>query len=93
MTINTVIKQDKYPIPCIEELFASLARGRSFSKLDLSHAYLQVPLDTQSQKYVTIATHKGLFQYIRLGVITTVMLPMSVGKPATGNFGNLGLSR
>ena len=66
VTINTAIKQDKYPIPRIEELFASLAGGKSFSKLDLSHAYLQVPLDTQSQKYVTIATHKGLFQYTRL---------------------------
>ena len=37
-----------------------------FSKLDLSHAYLQVPLDEQSRQYVTINTHKGLFEYKRL---------------------------
>ena len=66
VTINTAIKQDKYPIPRIEELFASLAGGKSFSKLDVSHAYLQVPLDAESQKYVTVATHRGLFEYTRL---------------------------
>ena len=45
------------------ELFASLAGGKSFTKLDLSHAYLQVPLDDDSCRYVTINTHKGLFEY------------------------------
>ena len=48
------------------ELFASLAGGRAFTKLDLSHAYLQIPLDEESYRYVTINTHKGLFQYLRL---------------------------
>ena len=40
--------------------------SRWFSKLDLSHVYLQVPLDESSQQYVTINTHRGLFQYTRL---------------------------
>ena len=35
---------------------------KSFSKLDLSSAYLQFPLDEESKKY----THKGLFQYSHL---------------------------
>ena len=35
-------------------------------KLDLSHAYLQVPLDQESQKYLVINTHKGLYAYKRL---------------------------
>ena len=65
VTINRAAKLDKYPIPCIDELFASLAGGRTFSKLDLSHAYLQVPLDSASQN-VTISTHRGLFIYTRL---------------------------
>ena len=40
VTINRAAKLENYPIPRIEELFASLAGGKAFSKLDLSHAYL-----------------------------------------------------
>ena len=66
VTVNQSAKFDKYPIPRIDELFASLAGGKAFSKLDLSHAYLQIPLATESQKYMTVNTHKGLFKYTRL---------------------------
>ena len=66
ITVNRAAKLDKYPIPRIEELFASLAGGKAFSKLDLSHAYLQIPLGVESRRYVTINTHKGLFEYKRL---------------------------
>ena len=44
----TVNLAAKYPLPHIEELFAFLAGGKLFTKLDLSHAYLQVPLDKRS---------------------------------------------
>ena len=55
-----------YPIPRIEELLESLSGGKQFSKLDLSHAYLQITLDALSRRLVTINTHKGLFEYTRL---------------------------
>ena len=58
---------DKYPLPNPQDLFAVLAGGKIFTKLDLSHAYQQMPLnDEESQKYVTINTHMGLFRYTRL---------------------------
>ena len=66
VTVNQAAKLEKYPIPRIDELFASFASGKVFTTLDLSHAYLQVPLDEESRHYVTINTHKGLFQYTRL---------------------------
>ena len=40
--------------------------GKQFTKLDLSHAYSQLPLEEKSKEYVTINTHKGLFRYNRL---------------------------
>jgi len=61
VTINRVAKLDKYPIPRIDDLFASLSGGQKFSKVDLSHAYQQIQLDEESRQYVTINTHKGLF--------------------------------
>ena len=66
VTVKQAAKLEKYPLPRIEELFASLAGGKPFTTLDLSHAYLQVSLDKHSRKYVTINTHKGLFEYKRL---------------------------
>ena len=45
LTINSVAKNEVYPLPRIEELFASVSGGKVFSKLDLSHAYLQLQLD------------------------------------------------
>ena len=43
-----------------------LAGERVFSKLDLSQAYQQVLLDPNSCKFVTVNTHKGLYQYTQL---------------------------
>ena len=45
LTVNQAAKVDSYPLPKINDLFASLAGGQRFSKLDLASAYLQIPLD------------------------------------------------
>ena len=66
VTVNSQLLVDKYPLPRPEDLMARLAGGKKFSKLDLSQAYQQVPLEQNSQKYVTINTIKGLYQYTRL---------------------------
>ena len=66
VTVNSVANVESYPLPRINDLLASLTGGKVFSKLDLSHAYLQLPLDEKSKEYVTITTHKGLFRYNRM---------------------------
>ena len=66
LTVNKAAKLDAYPIPRIEDLFARLAGGKKFTKLDIAHAYQQIPLDEDSRSSVTINTHKGLFRYNRL---------------------------
>ena len=62
ITVNPVSKLNRYPLPKVEDLFATLAGGRVFTKLDLTQAYQQLKLDEQSQKYVVINTHMGLFR-------------------------------
>ena len=66
VTVNQAIVEDKYPLPKVDDLYTSLAGGKTFTKLDLSRAYLQLILDEESHEYVTINTHKGLFRYTRL---------------------------
>ena len=66
LTINRAANPDVYPLPRIEELFANLAGGKSFTKLDLAEAYQQISLEDTSKQYVTINTHKGLYRYNRL---------------------------
>ncbi|XP_038646334.1 uncharacterized protein K02A2.6-like, partial [Scyliorhinus canicula] len=66
LTVNTAFRLDRYPMPRIEDLYAKLAGGLSFTKLDMSHAYLQLELDPASRPYVTINTHRGLYEYTRL---------------------------
>lgn len=66
MTVNQASKLDRYPIPKIEDLFAKLAGGQMFTKLDMSQAYQQILLEEESQQFVVINTHQGLFRYKRL---------------------------
>ena len=47
MTVNQAIIEDKYPLLRVEDLYASLACGSTFSKLDLSCAYMQLILDEE----------------------------------------------
>lgn len=64
--LNDAIEEFHYPLPSPEEVFAKLNGGKIFSKIDLSDAYLQVPMDNESAKILCINTHKGLYKYERL---------------------------
>lgn len=64
-TINKYLEDVKYPLPLIDELFASL-RGELFTKLDLSNAYNQLMLDESSQLLCAWSTHLGIFKMTRL---------------------------
>ena len=44
MTVNPVSKLNPYPLPRIEDLLATLAEGKIFTKLDLTWAYQQLKL-------------------------------------------------
>ena len=68
---------DTFLQPTPEELFSKIHVGKKFSKIDLSQAYLQMQLEEQSQKYLTINKSKGLKQYTRMSYRV---------KPASGIF-------
>ena len=66
VTLNQQINIDQYPLPRPKELFAALAGGEQFTKIDLSEAYLQMEVDDASKELLTINTHKGLYRMNRL---------------------------
>ena len=65
-TVNSAAIVDCYPLPKIEDIFASLSGGKTFTKLDLAHAYNQIELDDEAKHLATINTSKGLYRYNRL---------------------------
>ena len=59
VTINQALDVDQYPLPKPDDLFATLAGGKKFTKLDLSQAYQQLELDEDSSQYVTSTLIEG----------------------------------
>ena len=66
VTLNPHLQVDQYPLPKPSDLFTCLTGGQRFTKLDLTSAYQQMELDSKSSKLVTINTHKGLYEFLRL---------------------------
>ncbi|XP_065074578.1 uncharacterized protein K02A2.6-like [Ochlerotatus camptorhynchus] len=64
--LNEALEANHYPLPTPEEIFAQLNESTIFSIIDLSDACLQVEVDEESKKLLTINTHRGLFQFNRL---------------------------
>ena len=50
----------------VSDVFQKLRGEKLFSKLDKKNACLQLLLEDESQQYVTINTHRGLYPYKRL---------------------------
>ena len=64
--LNAALKDYHYPLPSPEEVFNKLNGGKVFSKIDLSEAYLQIPVEENSFKLFCINTHRGLYKFDRL---------------------------
>uniref|UniRef100_A0A1B0DIN9 Reverse transcriptase/retrotransposon-derived protein RNase H-like domain-containing protein n=1 Tax=Phlebotomus papatasi TaxID=29031 RepID=A0A1B0DIN9_PHLPP len=66
VTLNPELVIDKHPLPTIDELFADMAGGQRFTKLDLSQAYLQLEVREEDRELLTLSTHLGLYTPTRL---------------------------
>ena len=67
-TMNQVLDIDKYPLTNPQDLPSAVAGGTHFSKLDLKHAYQQLPLSEDSKQFLTINISKGLYIRLPFGV-------------------------
>jgi len=68
--LNQAIEDDKYPLPTAQDLFVKLAhKGKKptvFSILDLSGAYNQLAVSSDTAPLLTLNTHKGMYRPRRL---------------------------
>ena len=89
--VNKRVVPNRYPLPNIEDLFVELSGAKFFSKLDLSSAYLHVPLQYESRKYTTFVTHDGLFRYTRMpfGLCSAPSAFSEMMKRILGDFRNV----
>lgn len=65
--INERTVRDAYPLPHPGRILGQLPKANYLSTIDLSEAFLQVPLAEESRKYTAFSVQgKGLFQYRRM---------------------------
>ena len=59
--LNDCLKEINNPLPTVKEIFAKLNGRHKFSKLGLSEAYLQIPIDEKCVELLTINAHTQVF--------------------------------
>ena len=59
MTLNQAIK---YPLPLVEDIFASLGGSTMLSKVDLRHVYLQMKLEEQARNSAPLIHIRGYIE-------------------------------
>ena len=74
--LNSITKQDAYPLPRIEDLMDQLGVARYFSSLDLQSGYHQVLIAKEDREKTAFSTHHGHFEFKRMPFGLT-------GAPAT----------
>lgn len=62
-TVNKYLDIVQAPLPSVEEVISQIGAATVFAKIDLSNAFLQLPLDETSKEFTTINTSEGLFRY------------------------------
>lgn len=65
-TINKALRADRYPVPPVQNILATLADGNVFAKIDMAPAYLHLSVDRSAADAQTILTHRGAFRCKRL---------------------------
>ena len=64
--LNESIRREEFQIPTIDELAYRAKNATVFSKCDLKSGFWQVPIDEESEKFLTFSTPQGRYAYRKL---------------------------
>jgi hypothetical protein len=62
-SLNDATIKNKYPLPCIEDLFNQMRGARVFSKIDLRSGYHQMKIRPSNIHKTTFSTWYGLYEF------------------------------
>lgn len=57
--LNTVVEDDRFPLPNIEEIIDALAGAKYFTHLDLSQGYYQCQIKPEDRPVTAFSTPSG----------------------------------
>ena len=61
--VNPYIETDNYPMPLRDAVIEKLHTSKFISKLDLTKAYLQIPLNEESKKFTSFVVESGQYEF------------------------------
>ena len=60
---NKALVKDSYPLPIIEDIFATLGKSKFFSTLDLKSGYHQISIAPEDREKTVFCTRTSLFEF------------------------------
>lgn len=64
--LNSIIEDDKHPLPNTDDVLQGLGQATIFSALDLQSGYHQIKLHEDSCNLTAFSTHDGHYEYVVL---------------------------
>jgi hypothetical protein len=62
--LNAITIKNKYPLPCIDNLFDQLAGAQVFNKIDLHSGYHQIKIHAEDFPKTAFSMRYGLYEYL-----------------------------
>lgn len=60
--LNSLTRNDPYPIPRIDELLSRVSKAKVFTKIDIRQAFHRIRMDPESEEYTTFRTRYGAYK-------------------------------
>ena len=64
LNTNTVL--DAHPLPCVDDILANCAKGKIWSKLDMTNSFLQTLVHPDDVHLMAVTTPFGLYEWVAM---------------------------